>query len=64
MSSEHEARPFTERIPPLALALFIAIGGAFAVSFFFSVFRQPLVLFSWAIFFAIFPTLIRKPASA
>ena len=64
MSSENEARPFTERIPPVALALFLAVGATFAVSFFFSVFRQPLVLFSWATFFAIFPTLIRKPAAA
>ena len=63
-SSEHEARPFTDRITPLALALLLSVGTAFAVSFFFSVFRQPLILLSWSIFFAIFPTLIRKPASA
>ncbi len=63
-STEHEARPFTERIPPLAFAIFLAVGATFAVSFFFSVFRQPLILFSWAIFFAVFPTLIRKPSAA
>ena len=63
-SSEHEARPFTDRISPLAFALLLAVGATFAVSFFFSIFRQPLILFSWSIFFAIFPTLIRKPASA
>jgi hypothetical protein len=64
MSSENEARPFTDRITPLALALFMAVIATFAVSCFFSVFRHPLVLLSWTIFFAIFPTLIRKPASA
>ena len=64
MSSENESRPFTDRITPLALSLFLAVGATFAVSFFFSVFRQPVVLLSWTIFFAIFPTLIRKPASA
>ena len=63
-SSEHEARPLTERVPPLAFAIMLATGAAFAVSFFFSVFRQPLVLFSWSMFFAIFPTLIRRPTAA
>ncbi len=63
-SSEHEARPFTDRISPLAFALLIAVGTTFAVSFHFSVFRQPLILFSWSIFFAVFPTLIRKPTAA
>ena len=63
-SSENESHPFTERITPVALAILIAVGATFAVSFHFSVFRQPLNLFSWAVFFSVFPTLIRKQAAA
>ena len=63
-SSEHEARPFVDRLTPVALAILLAVVAAFAVSFLFSVFRQPLNLFSWAVFFSVFPTLIRKQASA
>ncbi len=63
-SSENESHPFTDRITPVALALLIGVVATFVVSFHFSVFRQPLNLFSWAVFFSVFPTLIRKQASA
>ena len=63
-SSEHESHPLTDRVSPIAFAIFIAVGTTFAVSFRFSVFRQPLILFSWAIFFSVFPTLIRKAPSS
>ncbi len=60
-STENEARPFTERLPPLALALFLATAVPFAVSFRFSILRQPAILFTWTAFITVFPTLIRKP---
>ncbi len=60
-SSENEARPFTERITPLAFALFLATAVPFAVSFRFSILRLPAILFTWTAFIAVFPTLIRKP---
>ena len=63
-SSENESHPFTDRITPVALAILIAVGATFAVSFRFSVFRQPLNLLSWAVFFSVFPTLIRRQTSA
>ena len=63
-SSENESRPFTERLPPLAFALLLAIVVPFAISFRFSVFRYPLVLYTWTLFISILPTLIRKPTPA
>lgn len=60
-SSENEARPFTERITPLAFAIFLATAVPFAVCFRFSILRQPAILFTWTAFISVFPTLIRKP---
>ncbi len=63
-SSENEARPFTERLSPLAFSILLAVITPFVVSFHFSVFRSPVILFTWTIFLTVFPTLIRKPATA
>ncbi len=62
-SSENEARPFTERLSPLAFALLLSIVAPFVISFHFSIFRNPLILFSWTLFLSVFPTLIRKPST-
>ena len=62
-STENEARPFTERLSPLAFALLLAVVAPFVLSFRFSVLRYPLVLFTWTIFLSVFPTLIRKPTT-
>ena len=62
-SSENEAHPLTDRLPPLAFALLLALVAPFVVSFRFSIFRYPLILYAWTLFLSVFPTLIRKPAS-
>ena len=63
-SSAGESRPFTDRVTPLALAVILAVAIPFAMSFHFSVFRDPRNLLTLAILTAVLPTLLPKPGSA
>lgn len=60
-SSIDESHPFTERLSPLALATLLAIAIPVAVSFRFSVFRDPRNLLTLAILASVLPTLLPKP---
>ena len=61
MSSEHEARPFTDRISPNLIAIFLAVVFPVVVSFKFSVFRYPLIMLIWTICLSVLSTLLPKP---
>lgn len=62
-SSIDESNPFTERLSPLAFATFLAIAIPVAVSFRFSVFRDPRNLLTLAVLASVLPTLLPKPGA-
>ena len=60
-SSEHETRPFTDRITPNVLALIFAVTVPLVISFKFSIFRYPLIMLTWTVCLSVLSTLLPKP---
>ena len=60
-ADDDEEEDFFDRFSPLAFSLFLAVVVAGGFSFYFSIFRQPLVLVVWTIFLTCLYCFLPKP---